>query len=138
MTFPKSARWAAMLAILGVGLITLLGACGEATIVAPTETATPTPSPAPAAPTPGPTSPPALPTDSTPATGVTTPAVAPTTETTPAATTASTPEPRKATTVAPSDVVVSLTPNKDNTLYGDRAGNISNGAGQHLFAGATG
>jgi hypothetical protein len=33
--------------------------------------------------------------------------------------------------------VVTLTPIKDNTLYEDPAGNLSNGAGDHLFAGRT-
>ena len=40
-------------------------------------------------------------------------------------------------TNAGADTVV-LSPNKDNTLYSDLSGNLSNGAGQYLFAGTNG
>jgi outer membrane biosynthesis protein TonB len=45
--------------------------------------------------------------------------------------------PSPSSPVAAEPTQVTLSPSKDNTLYEDAAGSLSNGAGQHFFSGNT-
>lgn len=67
-----------------------------------------------------------------------TPTATPTTAPVPTATPFPTPTPTATTPPAPiADLVINISPSKDNTLYKDTSGSLSNGAGAHLFVGNT-
>jgi hypothetical protein len=117
---------------LGLAVILVVIACGSPAVPAATPTQQPTPTLMPTpelAVSPAPTLQPA-----------TSPPPTPTSAPQPAGSSASTTAeatPPPASSIATAPMQVTLSPSKDNTLYEDAAGSLSNGAGQHFFAGNT-
>ncbi len=102
----------------------------------PTETPTPTPTPEPPTPTPTETPTPEPPTPTPTETPAPTPTETPTPEP-PTPTPTETPAPTETPTPG-CTTTISLAPLKDNTLYEEPSGTLSNGKGIYLYAGATG
>ena len=106
--------------------------------LAPTLTSTPVPTPTP---TPAPTFTPIptpSPTPTPTATPTPTPTPTPTATLTPTPTPTATPVPTAALVPATAEPLVesiTIGPSKDNTLYEDVVGSLSNGSGQHIFVG---